>query len=94
MTVTDLIEDYLLLWILLSVSLGLTVPGLAVVTRASTPILAVMIGSISLTLSIEEFWGIEAETLSLVLIGHIMMPFLAFGVARGLSLSPELTWDS
>ncbi len=91
MTVTDLIEDYLLLWILLSVSLGLTVPRVAVVTRASTLILAVMIGNISLTLSIEQFQRIEARMLGLVLIGHVMMPFLAFGVARGLSLSPELT---
>jgi BASS family bile acid:Na+ symporter len=88
---TELIEDYLLLWILLSVGLGLAMPRLAVVTRASTVILAVMIGSISLTLSVEQFRQIDARTLGLVLVGHISMPFLAFGVARGLGLSPELT---
>jgi len=91
MTLTDLIEDYLLLWILVSVGLGIALPQLAVVTRASTLILAVMIGSISLTLSIEQFRGIDARTLGLVLAGHVTMPFLAFGVARGLGLSPELT---
>ncbi|MFB6177773.1 MAG: bile acid:sodium symporter family protein [Halobaculum sp.] len=91
MSLTDLIEDYLLLWILLAVALGLAVPRLAVVTRASTPILAVMIGSISLTLSVAEFREIDARTLGLVLVGHVTMPFLAFGVARALSLSPELT---
>ena len=91
MTLTDLIEDYLLLWILLSVELGIALPQLAVVTRASTLILAVMIGSISLTLSVEQFRGIDARALGLVIAGHVTMPFLAFGVARGFGLSPELT---
>jgi BASS family bile acid:Na+ symporter len=89
--VTDLVEEYLLLWILLSVGLGLAVPRLAVVTRASTVILAVMIGSISLTLSTEQFRRIDLRSLGLVLAGHVAMPFLAFGVARGLGLSLELT---
>jgi BASS family bile acid:Na+ symporter len=91
MTLTDLIEEYFLLWILLSVGLGIALPQLAVVTRASTLILAVMIGSISLTLSVEQFRDIDARTLGLVLAGHVTMPFLAFGVARGFGLSPELT---
>ena len=91
MRVAELIEEYLLLWILLSVALGLAVPRLAVVTRASTVILAVMIGSISLTLSVEQFRRIDARALVPVLVGHVTMPFLAFGVARGLGLSPELT---
>ena len=91
MRVTDLIEEYLLLWILLSVGVGLAAPRLAVVTRASTAILAVMIGSISLTLSVEQFRRIDARTLGPVLAGHAAMPFLAFGVARGLGLSSELT---
>ena len=85
-----LIEDYLLLWILLSVGLGITLPQLVVVTRASTLILAVMIGSISLPLSVKRFRGIDTRTLGLVLLGHAMMPFLAFGIARGFGLSPEL----
>jgi BASS family bile acid:Na+ symporter len=88
---TDLIEDYFLLWILLSVGLGIALPQLAVVTRASTLILAVMIGSISLTLSVEQFRGIDIRTLGFVLAGHVTMPFLAFGVAQGFGLSPELT---
>ncbi|WP_435345963.1 bile acid:sodium symporter family protein [Haloarchaeobius sp. HRN-SO-5] len=87
----DLLEDYLLVWILFSAGLGIALPQVAVVTRASTPILAMMIGSISLTLSVEEFRQIDARTLGLVLSGHVTMPFLAFGVARGLGLSPELT---
>lgn len=91
MSLTDLIEDYLLIWILAAVAIGFTVPRLAVVTRASTPILAVMIGSISLTLSVSEFREIDPGTLGLVLAGHVTMPFLAFSVARLFSLSPELT---
>ena len=50
-----------------------------------------MIGSISLTLSVEQFRQIDSRTLGLVLFGHITMPFLAFGIARGFGLSPELT---
>ena len=91
MTVADLIEDYLLLWIFLSVGLGIAVPQIEIVTRASTVILAVMIGSISLTLPVEQFREIDLRTLGLVLVGHIAMPFLAFGITRGLGLSPELT---
>lgn len=91
MTLTDLIEEYLLVWILLSVGLGIAIPQLAVVTRASTVILAVMIGSISLTLSVDQFRQIDLRTLGLVLAGHVTMPFLAFGIARVLGLSPELT---
>jgi len=91
MSVTDTVEDYLLVWILLSVGIGIAVPAVAVVTRASTVILAVMIGSISLTLSVEQFGEIRARTLGVVLAGHVTMPFLAFGVARGLGLSPALT---
>ncbi|MCT9097185.1 bile acid:sodium symporter family protein [Haloarchaeobius sp. HME9146] len=88
---TDAIEDYLLLWILLSVAAGLAVPAVAVVTEASTLVLAVMIGSISLTLSVDQFRGIESRALGVVLLGHVLMPFLAFAVAHALGLSPELT---
>lgn len=85
------VEDYLLLWVLLSVALGLSVAELAVITDFSTGILAVMIGSISLTLSVEEFSQISGRAVGLVLLGHGSMPVLAFGVARGLGLSPALT---
>jgi BASS family bile acid:Na+ symporter len=91
MNATDLIEEYLLVWILLSVGIGVAVPRLAVVTEASTPILAVMIGSISLTLTVTQFRGIDLRTLGLVLLGHVVMPFLAFGIARLLGLSPAVT---
>jgi len=88
---TDVIEEYLLVWILLAVGLGVLFPELAVVTQASTVILAVMIGSISLTLSVEQFRRIDPRTFGLVLAGHAAMPFVAYGIARGLDFSPELT---
>lgn len=91
MPVVDFIEDYLLGWVLLSVAIGVALPNLAVVTQASTLILAVMIGSISLTISVSEFRQIDPRTLVLVLAGHATMPLLALGVARGLGLSPPLT---
>ena len=48
----SLIDKYLLWWVLASVAIGLLVPSIAALTVLSTPILAVMIGSISLTLTI------------------------------------------
>lgn len=90
MRLTDLVEDYLLVWIVLSVALGFVVPQVAVVTRVSTLVLAVMIGSISLTFSVEGFRRIDPRTLGVVLVGHATMPFLAAGIARGLGLAPAL----
>ncbi|MFB6104513.1 MAG: bile acid:sodium symporter family protein [Halobacteriaceae archaeon] len=91
MKVTDFIEEYLLVWILLSVGVGIAVPGVAVLTQASTLILAVMIGSISLTLTVSQFRQIDGRTLALVVVGHMTMPFLAVVIARALGLSPALT---
>ncbi|MDS0475211.1 bile acid:sodium symporter [Natrinema sp. 1APR25-10V2] len=91
MALSEFVEDYLLLWVLCAAGLGVLVPRLAVITRASTAILAVMIGSISLTLSLDQFRRIDGRTLGLVLVGHVTMPFLAFGIARALELSPAVT---
>lgn len=91
MQVTSLVDDYLFGWVLLSVALGVAVPELAAVARFSTPILAVMVGSVSLTLSASQFTSVDGPTLGRVLLGHVAMPVVAFAVARGLGLSPELT---
>ncbi|MFB6300379.1 MAG: bile acid:sodium symporter family protein [Halobacteriales archaeon] len=91
MAVTDLIEEYLLVWVLLAVAVGVAVPRIAVLTRLSIPILAVMIGSISLTLTIAEFRSVRPRSVVLILLGHVMMPVVAFGVARLLGLSATLT---
>lgn len=86
-----LITDYLFVWILLSVALGLAVPQLSRLSPLSTLILAVMIGSISLTLSPESFRSVRPASLGTILAVQTALPFLAYGVARALSLSPELT---
>lgn len=89
--VPDLVTDYLLAWVVLAVGVGTLVPEVAVVTRFSTPILAVMIGSISLTLSVAQFRAIEPRSLAVILVGHAAMPFVAFGLARALGLGPAVT---
>lgn len=91
MTLTDIIEEYLLVWVLLSVAVGVLVPDIAVITRAGTPILAVMVGSVSLTLSVARFRAIDGRSLVATLAAHLAMPAVAFAVARLLGLSPELT---
>ncbi len=85
-----LVEKYLIVWVLLAVVTGLLLPGVAVLTRATTLLLFVMIASISLTLSVDQFRQVDGRSLGLILVGHLTMPFLAFGIARGLGLSPEL----
>lgn len=91
MDATRLVDDYLFAWVLLSVALGVLFPGLSVVTQFSTPILAVMVGSVSLTLSASRFLSVDRSALGRVLLGHLAMPAVAFAVARGLGLSPALT---
>ena len=87
---SDLIDDYLLLWVLLAVATGVLVPEVAVLTQFSTLILAIMIGSVSLTLLVERFREISLRTLGLALAGHAAMPAVALGIARLLDLSPAL----
>lgn len=91
MDLTRLVERYLLVWILLAVGLGTAIPELAVITRASTPILAVMVGSISLTLTVAAFRAIEPTTVARVLVGHLAMPLIAYVVAAALGLGTALT---
>ncbi len=85
-----LVEDYLAGWILLAVAVGFLVPEVAVVTEASTPILALMVGSISLTLTVERFRGVAPHGLAVTLAGHLAVPLLAVGLARLAGLAPPL----
>ena len=89
--VAALVDDYLPLWVLLSVGVGLTVPSVAVLTPLSTPILAVMIGAVSLTLAPERFRHLRGRTVLAVLVVQTAMPLFAFATARLLGLSPALT---
>ena len=85
------IDDYLLLWVLVSVGLGILVPDLAVLTPFATPILAVMIGSISLTLSPAAFRAVRPRAFGTILVVQTGMPVAGYLLARTLGLSPVLT---
>jgi len=89
--IASAIDDYLLVWVVLSVAIGVAVPGLGALTPLSTPILAVMIGSISLTLSPAAFRAVRGRALATILVVQTGMALAAFGIARLLALSPELT---
>ena len=78
-------------WVLISVVVGLLIPSLGTLTALSTPILAVMIGSISLTLTVDQFRQMRGTALLTIIVLQASMPFAAFGLARLLSLSPALT---
>ncbi|MFC6825795.1 bile acid:sodium symporter family protein [Halopelagius fulvigenes] len=85
------VDDHLLALVLLSVGVGFAAPSLSALTPLSTPILAVMVGSVSLTLSPERFRGLRGRAVATILLVQSAMPFVAFGVARLLGLSPPLT---
>ena len=85
----SVVDEYLLIWVLLSVGVGFVVPSVAVLTPLSTPILAVMIGAVSLTLAPERFRQLRARTVLTILVVQTGMPVLAFGIARVLGLSPH-----
>jgi BASS family bile acid:Na+ symporter len=84
------VDDHLLAWVLLSVAVGGLVPSLRRLTVFTLPILAVMVGSVSLTLSPAAFRAVDRRALALVLVVQTGMPVLAYGLARALSLSPDL----
>ncbi|WP_158059617.1 bile acid:sodium symporter family protein [Halorussus halophilus] len=86
-----LVDDYLLVWVLISVAVGLLVPSIVVLTPLSTPILAIMIGAVSLTLSPDQFRQLRGRALLVILVVQTGMPLLAFAIARALGLSPALT---
>jgi BASS family bile acid:Na+ symporter len=89
--VAALVDDYLLIWVLLSVGVGLFTPSLAVLTPLSTPILAVMIGAVSLTLTPQRFRQLRGRIVLTILVVQTRMPLLAFAIARTLGRSPALT---
>ena len=90
-TVGNAVDDYLLVWVLCSVALGVLVPGIAALTPLVTPVLAVMIGSISLTLSPAAFRAVRPRALGAILVVQTGMPVAAYAIARGLGLDPTLT---
>jgi BASS family bile acid:Na+ symporter len=86
-----LVDDYLLVWVLLSVGVGVAVPSMAILTPLTTPILAVMIGAVSLTLAPERFRRLRGRALVAILVVQTGMAVFGLAVARGLGLSPALT---
>ncbi|GGL71553.1 bile acid:sodium symporter family protein [Halocalculus aciditolerans] len=91
MSLSRLIDDYLLGWVVLAVLLGVFVPSLRVVTQASTPILVVMVASTSLLLSVKDIRAVDRRILAGVLLAHLAMPLLAFAIATFLGVSSALT---
>jgi|AntDeeMinimDraft_4_1070355.scaffolds.fasta_scaffold00612_8 BASS family bile acid:Na+ symporter len=86
----SIVDDHLLWWVLAAVAVGVFVPELAAITAYATPILAVMVGSVSLTLTVSRFRGVDARGVVGALAGHVAMPALAFAVAVALDLPPAL----
>jgi BASS family bile acid:Na+ symporter len=84
------VDEHLLWLVLASVAFGVLVPEIAVVTAYATPILAVMVGSISLTLTASRFRGVPAASVLAALAGHVVMPAVAFAIAVALGLQPAL----
>ncbi|MFC4549341.1 MULTISPECIES: bile acid:sodium symporter family protein [Halorussus] len=91
MRATRVVDDYLFAWVVLSVVAGALFPGFGVITRFSTPILAVMVGSVSLTLSTSQFRAVDRSSLARILAAHVAVPLVGFALARGFGLPPGPT---
>ena len=85
------VDDHLLAFVLASVAVGYLVPSLARLTVLSVPILAVMVGSVSLTLSPAAFRAVDRRALGVVLLTQTGMALAAFAVATTLGLGADLT---
>jgi BASS family bile acid:Na+ symporter len=86
-----LVDEYLVGWVVLAVVVGFAVPELGAVTALSTPILAAMVGAVSLTLSVGAFRAVDRRALAVALVVQTGMVLAAFAVARLLGLGPALT---
>jgi BASS family bile acid:Na+ symporter len=86
-----LVDDYLVGWVVLAVLVGFAIPDLGAVTAFSTPILAAMVGSVSLTLSVGAFRAVDRRALAVAFVVQTGMVLAAFAVARLLGLGPALT---
>lgn len=73
-----------------AVVLGFLVPTLGTLAFLSLPILALMVGSVSLTLSPAAFHAVDRRALVVVLLLQSGVAVTAFAVARGLGLEPAL----
>jgi BASS family bile acid:Na+ symporter len=89
--IAALLDDYLVVWVVAAVGLGLALPSLGRLTPLTTPILAVMVGGVSLTLSPATFRRVSPRAVGLLLVAQVGMPLAAFAVARALSLPPAAT---
>ena len=85
------LEDQLVLWVVAAVGIGLAFPPLGRLSSLTTPILAVMVGGVSLTLSPAAFRRVRLRAVGLLLVAQVGMPVAAFAVARTLSLPPAVT---
>lgn len=86
----DAVDDHLLGFVVAAAVTGFLVPDLAALTVLSLPILAVMVGSVALTLSPEAFRAVDTRALGVVLLVQTAMAPLALGVATALGVGPDL----
>ena len=89
-TALGAVEDNLFGFVVAAVATGFLVPELAALTVLSLPILAVMVGSVALTLSPAAFRAVDGRALGVVLLVQTAMAPLALALATALGLGPDL----
>ncbi|MFB6192323.1 MAG: bile acid:sodium symporter family protein [Haloarculaceae archaeon] len=88
---TALVDEYLLIWVLAAVAAGFFVPSLAALAPLTLPLLAVMVGSVSLTLTPAAFRAVDRRALAVTLLVQTGMAGLAYALALALGVGPALT---
>lgn len=84
------VDDHLFAFVVGAAAVGFLVPELAALTVVSLPILAVMVGSVALTLSPAAFRAVDPRALGVVLLVQTAMAPLAFALATALGVGPDL----
>lgn len=88
---TALVDDYLLVLVLVAVAAGFLLPSLSALTPLTLPLLAVMVGSVSLTLTPGAFRAVDRRALAATLFVQTGMAGLAYLLAVALGIGPALT---
>lgn len=92
MRAADTVTDLLALWVLSAVAVGLALPDPLTVLRPLTlPVLAVMVGAMGLTLSVEAFREVRPAALARILALHLAVVLVAYAAARLVGLGPAAT---
>ncbi|RMG41505.1 MAG: hypothetical protein D6732_02415 [Methanobacteriota archaeon] len=86
----DILDQHYLMWVILSVILGLVFPKIAILLPLSEFLLATMVFSIVLNIEAEHLLSVSPKSIAIIFTIQFLMPLLGFAIALLLGLHPYL----